>query len=491
MMMSDPSCLTLPATTNSVVRDNLVPASPGPRHRCAHRCPRKIVARCRGPVVLQRVGRICETHRFRVALKKGAAVSNEKRTSLEHLPVNKQGQLRAITNIIHENTTSLEMVILFGSHARGDWVSDPVNLYFSDFDIMVVLGDPSEAEKLSLWDRITRETQPITDPASVNLMPMHFKEVNKEIRVGHYFFADVVSEGIWLYDRGNISLATPKAKTPEERLKFAEFNFRHWFESAGNFWVGTGYYMTMDMPCQAAFLLHQATERYYHTVLLVYTGTKPKSHHIGELADRTAPLHEALADAMPREAGEEKRLFDLLKRSYIESRYSKMFRITLDELRVLRKRVSDLADRVRIACVDRLSQILGPEAVSELSYPPGQDDTDAFPPAPDMGDTEAVDQWKQAVAEQCEARGRDRWRNEGRQLGREEGLLEGEKRGHEKGLVEGELRGQRTLVRKLLEQRFDSVSQARIAQIEAATPEDLDTWVEKLLTAASLDDVFV
>ncbi len=298
-------------------------------------------------------------------------MSKERPTSLEHLPVNKQGQLRAITDIIRNHTTSLEMVILFGSHARGDWVYDAVNLYFSDFDIMVIVGDPSEAEKLSLWSRITKEAQQLTRPVLVNLMPLHFKEVNREIRIGHYFFADVISEGIWLYDRKSITLATPKAKTPEERLRFGEFNFKHWFESAGNFWIGTGYYMSMNMVSQAAFLLHQSTERYYHTVLLVFTGTKPKSHNLDHLADWTAPLHEALAEAMPRKAGEDKRLFDLLNRSYIESRYSKTFRITIGELKVLRERVSDFADRVRQACLDRLSQILGPEKVTELSYPPG------------------------------------------------------------------------------------------------------------------------
>jgi HEPN domain-containing protein len=45
------------------------------------------------------------------------------------------------------------------------------------------------------------------------------------------------------------------------------------------------------MNSHAAFLWHQATERYFHAVLLVFTGYKPKTHDIKTLggADHTPP----------------------------------------------------------------------------------------------------------------------------------------------------------------------------------------------------------
>ena len=39
-------------------------------------------------------------------------------------------------------------------------------------------------------------------------------------------------------------------------------------------------------------------------------------------------MHEALQGALPRTEGEDARLFDLLKRAYIEARYSKSYHIT-------------------------------------------------------------------------------------------------------------------------------------------------------------------
>ncbi len=397
-------------------------------------------------------------------------------TSIDHLPEHKQAQLRAVTALILNNTASVEMVILFGSHARGDWVEDRATGYFSDFDLLVVVSNPAEATDSSLWRRLTAEGRRITGYSSVRFLPLHFKDVNREIRIGHYFFADVVIEGIWLYNSRSITLAKPKAKTPTERLALSEWDFTYWFESATGFWISAGYGMSVDMLCQAAFILHQAVERYYHAVLLVFVGHKPKCHDIEELADTAAPLHGALAGAMPRAEGEDERLFDLLKRAYIEARYSKTYRITIDELTVLREQVRDLAQRTRTACIDRLSTILGPEAVSEqLPMPPEPTDIDAFPPPPDRNDAEAVNVWMTALIEKCELRGRNAGLREGKARGRKEGLREGQQR----------------LIAQLLEAKFGPLSAEMLAELQNGTQEALDTWAKRLLTAASLDEVFL
>jgi predicted nucleotidyltransferase len=111
------------------------------------------------------------------------------KTSLDHLPDYKQEQLRAITALLCESVP-LEMVILFGSYARGDWVEDPLHGYFSDYDLLVVVPDKKLAEDESLWSRLTEEARRITGRVPVTLMPHDFREVNAEIRTGQYFFAD-------------------------------------------------------------------------------------------------------------------------------------------------------------------------------------------------------------------------------------------------------------------------------------------------------------
>jgi predicted nucleotidyltransferase len=43
------------------------------------------------------------------------------KTTLSHLPNDKQEELKTLTEIILSKVPA-EMIILFGSHARGDWV---------------------------------------------------------------------------------------------------------------------------------------------------------------------------------------------------------------------------------------------------------------------------------------------------------------------------------------------------------------------------------
>jgi len=62
------------------------------------------------------------------------------------------------------------------------------------------------------------------------------KFVNKEIRVGQYFFGDIANVGVMLFDRRRFSLAKPKALNAQERLALAERNFSAWFDSASTFW---------------------------------------------------------------------------------------------------------------------------------------------------------------------------------------------------------------------------------------------------------------
>jgi HEPN domain-containing protein len=177
-------------------------------------------------------------------------------------------------------------------------------------------------------------------------------------------------------------------------------------------------YMAHGLRAHAAFLLHQAVERYFHAVLLVFTGYKPKTHDIELLANQTAPLHAALAGALPRAEGEDKRLFDLLRRAYIEARYSKSYRVTSEELGVLRERVLDLAVRVRQACAEKLASFCGPDAVGELPEAPSVQVVGDLPEAPALDDPKELEAWREALSALSYERGQPRGREDGRAEGR-------------------------------------------------------------------------
>jgi predicted nucleotidyltransferase/HEPN domain-containing protein len=272
------------------------------------------------------------------------------KSSIEHLPEKKQAKLAAMVAKIRAEAPSAGMIILFGSHARGDWVEDLETGYRSDWDLLVVVESPEGAEDVALWSRVEAAMRPIAEPEPLTLIVHDLRDLNQQIRRGQFFFAELWEQGVVLFDAKRFTLARPKAATPEERKELAQEYFDHWFTSAGGFFKMHIKAIEEREHSIAAFLLHQATERYFAAALLVFIGTKPITHDLEALSKLVAPLHPGLAEPFPRATEEDDRLFKLLKRAYIESRYKKSYRITAEELAALGARVQDLARRVEQAC---------------------------------------------------------------------------------------------------------------------------------------------
>jgi len=183
------------------------------------------------------------------------------------------------------------------------------------------------------------------------------KFVNREIRGGSYFFGDILSEGVMLYNSRRLHLAKPKEAGPKERLARAERNFSYWFASASGFLKTHTFCVREGLYSHAAFELHQAAERLHVTVSLVFTGYKRKSHDLEDLADEVAPLHPDLVGALPRTEPDDKRLFELLRSAYIDARYVKSYVITAEELAALGERVRRLAAVVERVCREKIASL--------------------------------------------------------------------------------------------------------------------------------------
>ena len=81
---------------------------------------------------------------------------------MNHLPKSKQEELELLTEQLSAHKL-VEMVILFGSYARGNWVEDQyvekgiTYEYRSDFDILVVITHEDLKQKFRIEDKIKAE----------------------------------------------------------------------------------------------------------------------------------------------------------------------------------------------------------------------------------------------------------------------------------------------------------------------------------------------
>lgn len=302
---------------------------------------------------------------------------NGMKTSLDHLPEAKQRDLARVLQTLvaefdaatafgtapHKRDGRILMVVLFGSYARGDWVDDPKSGYASDYDLLVVVNQHRLTEVTEFWAKADDEllkaysvTRKISAP--VNFIVHDLADVNQRLRHGAYFFTDILRDGIVLYEAGGVELAKPVPLTQEEALTEARGYFYEWFGSASNYYILAADAFGRGMPKEAAFLFHQATERYYHCVLLVLTLYSPKSHKLNFLRSQVERLAPRLIEAWPRTTRFEVRTFELLRRAYVEARYSENYEITSEELAWLTEKLKIVQILVRDICEKRINEKL-------------------------------------------------------------------------------------------------------------------------------------
>jgi HEPN domain-containing protein/predicted nucleotidyltransferase len=255
--------------------------------------------------------------------------------------------------------------MLFGSYARGDWVEDRYREngttyeYISDYDILVVVDTEEVAiknESTKKWQsKIRRDTH---HEISVNVIFHGIDYLNSEIEGGNYFFLDILKEGVLLYDSGKFTLATPKPLSPQQRVQTAQSYYARWFKNAGEFFINYNNAFERGSFDVAAFELHQATERYYMCILLVYTNYKPKLHDLEKLNKQVYLVDDRFKAVFPRSTPEEDRMFILLKKAYIDSRYKLDYSITREELEYLGSRVEKLRGLTELACKEKIEGFL-------------------------------------------------------------------------------------------------------------------------------------
>lgn len=284
------------------------------------------------------------------------------KTSLDHLPSTKRAELDRIVELIRA-AGEPEMIILFGSHARGDWVDDfhveGKNLfdYQSDYDIYVLTRVAKHVDRFARNESLLRRFREII-PAPVSLIADTAKHFNHALERGRYFYVDVVKEGVVLFDSGRIKLSEPRELSREERLEEVRSDYETWLETAEDFLVGYELLATQDRLKRAAFMLHQAIENYTTTALLVLTSYKPKGHDIAERLRQCAALDRRFGQIFPLEMANDRRRFELLRDAYVAARYKKDFQVERTDLDALATDVQALRELVRETGEARIAALL-------------------------------------------------------------------------------------------------------------------------------------
>lgn len=299
------------------------------------------------------------------------------KTEIDHLPEKQQGELERIKQVLMEEfarsierSTKAEKrngkilkIILFGSYARSDWVDEPENGYQSDFDLLVVVSHEDLTDIADHW--YLAEDKILRDPEigrTLNIIVHTLADVNRSLTRGEYFWVDILRDGISLYDLPNHALAVPKPLTAADAHEMAASYCREGLPAIDRGLETVRFQLSKGTDNagwrkDAAFMLHQAVERAYACHLLTNTFYFPRSHNIKFLRSLAEDREPRLVQAWPRDTKLDRRRFELLKRAYVEARYSPSYEISADDLDALAAAATRLRDIVEQLCRERLEQL--------------------------------------------------------------------------------------------------------------------------------------
>ncbi len=304
------------------------------------------------------------------------------RDSILHLPEVTQEELNLLVELIKENIKECEMIILYGSYARDTFVirDDKVEfgrhtIFKSDLDIMVVTSTYANTDAIEyfLKDVVVRKYCSILEGrrgtsdskvpkyAPPSLISETLECLNEWLENYRSFYVDVLRDGIMLYDSGNCKLSKAKELSPQRIKEVAEREYSIMFTD-GNRFLDHGYYDFSNKWYKlGSFELHQACERYYKTIELVFDNYSMKTHDLDRLIDSTIYNADELATIFMHKAPRsqasqsfEERCYDLLRRAYIEARYNTDFVVTKEELEYMLARVEVLKDVTERICTEQL-----------------------------------------------------------------------------------------------------------------------------------------
>ncbi len=285
--------------------------------------------------------------------------------SISYLPSANQRDLHYIVESVLTRIKQTEMIILFGSYARNDYVAydekyefGKIQFYVSDYDILVVTSGVSDGIAIKALGNIEdlyydRAKDPDRQPP-VQFISEDMKKLNKYLKEGRYFYTQIKQEGVILYDSGKHKLARRRTLNFQEIKQQAHEYFNDKLDRANGFLRQANHaYNDIDYK-MASFDLHQACENYIYAIRLVFTLENPKQHNLTKLLNSVKKYSSEFIKVFPQDTPEEKRLFELVKAAYVNGRYDPDFVVTKEDIDSLVPKVELLREITKSICEKKI-----------------------------------------------------------------------------------------------------------------------------------------
>ena len=286
--------------------------------------------------------------------------------SIAFLPKKNREDLKYLVELILDKIPVCEMIILYGSYARGTYVSYDEREEFgiptsfkSDYDILVINSAWSYDKienKLASVRNIYDKRGDHRYRVPVQFIHDSIKKVNEDLKYSRYFYTELKRDGIMLYNRGKNKLAKRKPLKFGEIKKQGEEYFGEKYAKARLFMEQAVFMYDKEEYVMSSFNLHQACENLFNAIMLTFTLKNDKEHNLEELFKASRGYAPELIRVFPVGNEEEERLFKILVCSYIEARYNPEFKVSREDVEDLMVKVEKFEEVTKQVCERRIKE---------------------------------------------------------------------------------------------------------------------------------------
>ena len=215
----------------------------------------------------------------------------------------------------------------------------PIAAPGSAFDLVVIIED-HEARPLPEYESLMENR--CLSIAPVNIAVYKFKQAIRALSDGVIFFSKACTPENLVLDNGTQNLSLGKEKMSEDVSGKATEQFKKWSQKSARFLAQAKQYMEIGESALAVFLLHQALEFSLQAILNPIYGLRMTTHNLNKLLRYGSRLSAELSTLLPRDSEEDKRLFGLLQKAYVQSRYDLDYTISEPDVKLLWDKIDHL-----------------------------------------------------------------------------------------------------------------------------------------------------
>lgn len=205
--------------------------------------------------------------------------------------------------------------------------------YVGHYYVLVLVDDTANCAVLeNKLETSCRQYIPVT------ALVLHSHVFTEWLFAGHSFAVAVQQRAVLLHGEP-ISFHTVPATTG---IAAPEKQKQQGGQQMKSFFAGAELYILRKEYKMAAFMLHQCAEQGLLALLKAGSGLHINTHNLDKLVRYCSMVNYRIADIFSQQNEQEERLFQLLQKAYIDTRYKENYQINRVELTAIKDMVAKL-----------------------------------------------------------------------------------------------------------------------------------------------------